>query len=175
MKTLLCASLVTLSVLASAGAHAQSGLYVGGSLGESRAKDDSGSLALSDRSATSGKLYGGYSFTPNLAIEVGRVRLGRFGGSTADATARGNFVDAVGAWPIGSGISALGRVGLFDGKVVQGGAADNGSSFKVGAGLQYDLNKTVALRGEWERYRFDSFGGSTTKADQYTLGVNWKF
>lgn len=176
MNLIKSASFSALVLLASAAAQAQTGLYLGGSLGNSHATDSSASLGLTDRSATGGKLYGGYSFTPNLAVELGHVRLGRFTGAAAEATARGSFVDAVGTWPLGNGFSALGRIGLFDGKISQStGASDSGTSVKLGAGLQYELSKTVALRGEWERYRLDSFGGSTTRADQVSVGMNLRF
>lgn len=171
LKTL---ALPIVVLAASAAAQAQTGLYVGGSLGESHLKDGV-SLGLTDRSANGLKLYGGYSLTPNIAIEAGRVRLGRFNGAAADATARGNFVDAVGTWPLGNGFSVLGRVGVFDGKLIQSnGATDRTTSPKFGAGLQYELAKNVALRGEWERYRLDSFN-DTSKTDLYSVGVTFRF
>ena len=48
------------------------------------------------------------------------------------------------------------------------------ASYKVGAGVQYDFDKQLGLRGEWERYRFDALG-SKTNADMYSVGLNYKF
>jgi opacity protein-like surface antigen len=45
---------------------------------------------------------------------------------------------------------------------------------KYGLGLQYDFNKQLGVRGEWERYRVDIFDNKTD-VDLYTLGVNYKF
>jgi OmpA-OmpF porin, OOP family len=155
-------------------AHAE-GLYVGGNLGSSHYKgDDIGGLST-DRSDTGLKLYGGYGITPNVAVETGYARIGKFKSAAGDVKASGLFVDAVGILPLGNGFSALGRAGLFNGKLDSSLAgSDRGTSLKIGAGVQYDLATNVGLRGEWERYRFDALN-TKTNADVYSLGVNYRF
>jgi OmpA-OmpF porin, OOP family len=167
-------ALVCLSLLGAAAAQAE-GLSVGGSLGTSRYKgDDIGGLST-DRSDTGGKLYGGYSFSPNFGLEAGYARLGKFKSDAGQIKADGVFLDAVGTVPLGNNFSALGRVGLFGGKLDSSTAgSDRGTSYKVGAGVQYDFDKNVALRGEWERYRFDALD-TKTNVDQYSVGLNYKF
>ena len=41
-------------------------------------------------------------------------------------------------------------------------------------GVQYDFDKQLGVRGEWERYRFDALG-SKSNADMYSVGLNYKF
>jgi OmpA-OmpF porin, OOP family len=167
-------ALVCLSLLGAAAAQAE-GLSVGGSLGNSRYKGDDIGGQSTDRSDTGYKLYGGYSFSPNLGLEGGYTQLGKFKSNAGQVKADGLFLDAVGTLPLGNNFSALGRLGVFHGKLDSSIAgSDRGTSYKVGAGVQYDFDKNVALRGEWERYRFDALA-TKTNADQYTVGVNYKF
>lgn len=174
MKTIANA-LVCASLLAAAAAQAQ-GLSVGGSLGSTRYKgDDVGGLST-DRSDTGGKVYGGYSFTPNVGLELGYASLGKFPSAAGEAKARGTYLDAVGTLPLGNNFSAIGRVGLFGGRLENTaiGASDSGTNYKVGAGVQYDFDKNLGVRGEWERYRFDAFD-TKSNVDMYSVGLNYKF
>ena len=51
---------------------------------------------------------------------------------------------------------------------------DKGTSFKVGAGAEYAINKSGAIRGEWERYRFKLTGGDSD-VDLWSVGVKFSF
>ena len=167
-------ALLCVSMLGAAAAHAE-GLSVGGSLATLRWQGDSIGGLATDKSATGGKLYGGYSFTPNFGLEAGYARLGKFDGAAGSVKADGFYADAVGTWPLGNGFSALGRVGLFSGKLdSSAGGDDRGTSYKVGAGVQYDFDKQLGVRGEWERYRFDALG-TKSNADMYSVGLNYRF
>ena len=168
-KTLVCAAaLVALS------AQAQ-GPYVGGSIGGTKYKgDDIGGLAT-DRTSTGGKLYGGYAFNPHIALELGYADLGKFSSPAGSVKGKGVFLDGVGTIPITQSLSALGRVGVFSGKLDTTLAGnDRGTSYKYGAGLQYDFNKQAGIRGEWERYRFKAFN-TGTNTDLLSVGLNYKF
>jgi len=175
MKKTFASSLLGLALLGSAAAHAE-GLSLGGSLGQSHYKGDPiGGLNITDPSDTAGKLYGGWSFTPNFGLEAGYANLGRFAGPLGELKADGYYLDAVGTLPLGNGFSALGRVGAFSGKLDSSLAgSDRGGSYKVGAGLQYDLDKNLGVRGEWERYRFDALAG-TPNVDLWSVGLNYRF
>lgn len=167
-------ALVCVSLLAGAAAHAE-GLSVGGSVGSTRFKgDDIGGLST-DRSNTGGKLYGGYGITPNVGIEAGYANLGKFSSGAGNVKGDGFFVDGVGTLPLGNNFSALGRVGVFNGKLDSSLAGnDRGTSYKFGAGVQYDIDKNLGVRGEWERYRFDALG-TKANTDLYSVGVNYRF
>lgn len=167
-------ALLCVSMLGAAAAHAE-GLSIGGSLASSKWKgDDIGGLST-DKSATGGKIYGGYSFTPNFGLEAGYATFGKFKSAAGSLKADGFYADAVGTLPLGYGFSALGRVGVFNGKLDSSlGGDDRGTSYKVGAGVQYDFDPKLGIRGEWERYRFDALG-TKSNADMYSVGLNYKF
>ncbi|MDB5817534.1 MAG: hypothetical protein JWQ11_1174 [Rhizobacter sp.] len=172
-------SLIVASALAGVaiGAQAQSlaGLYVGGSLGDSRLNGSNIGGLTYDKSDVGGKVHLGYSFTPNIALELGYANLGKHDGSIGNVKEDGYFLDAVGSYPLGNNFSVLGRVGLFNGKVDSSTYGDDRSTnWKVGAGVQYTVTQNIAIRGEWERYKFDAFG-SSPKSDLYTVGVNYSF
>lgn len=168
-------ALMALLGTATLAAHAE-GLYVGGGLGETKLKHDNPAIGLTDSSDTAVKAYAGYSFNPNFSLETGVVRFGRFDGTTGSTRAHATYLDAVGLLPLASNFSALGRIGVYDAKLSNATlGADHTTGLKLGAGLQYDLSKTVSLRGEWERYRLQDFGGNTNRTDLYTVGVNYKF
>ena len=65
-------------------------------------------------------------------------------------------------------------MGGFQGKLKTGAASDSGSSWKAGAGVQYNLSANTALRAEYERYRFNALGGNP-KADMLTAGFTYRF
>ena len=177
MKTIANA-LVCAALLGAAAAHAE-GLSIGGSLGSSRYKgDDIGGLGT-DRSDTGGKIYGGYQFTPNFSLEGGWVGLGKYSASGSELKLNnGVFLDAVGTFPVAQDFSLLGRVGVYNGKAdrtVNGvNDSERGTDVKYGAGVQYDLSKNTAIRGEWERYRVKALD-IKDNTDLFPVGVNYRF
>lgn len=161
------ASVCAASAFAQSGSPNNPGFYVGGSVGQSKLK--SGGFPGQDTSDTGGKIYGGYEFTPNLAVELGYVDFGSWGPGKGN----GEFVDVVGKFPIAKGFSALARGGAFRGEYDNGLSTSTGTSYKFGGGVQYDLNANVGLRAEYERYKFDVTG--SPKSDLLSVGVNYKF
>lgn len=151
------------------------GLSIGGSLGNSHWKGDAIGGAGTDTSDTGGKLYLGYGLTPNFSLEGGYVRFGKFTSPAGQVKADGAFLDAVGTWPVANGFSVLGRAGLFNGKLDSSIAgSDRGTSWKLGAGVQYDFDPRLAVRAEWERYRFDALN-SKPDTDLYSVGLHYRF
>jgi OOP family OmpA-OmpF porin len=176
MKTAI-KTLIVASALIGIGAQAQSlsGLYVGGSLGDARMSGSNIGGLNYDKSEIGGKVHLGYSFTPNIALELGYANLGKHDGSIGNVKEDGYFLDAVGTYPLFNNFSAIGRVGVFNGKVDSSTyGSDRATNVKFGAGVQYTVTQNIAIRGEWERYKFDSFG-SSPKTDLYTVGVNYSF
>lgn len=169
MKNKLAQSLIAIAAVVAAGSSFAQNAYVGGNVGKSDWKADSINGVPGDNKGTSYKLYGGYAFNPHLALEAGYADLGKLSGPIGSTKGRGPFVDAVGKLPIANDFSAIGRVGVFNGKLSGPNGSDSGTNAKFGAGLQYDLSKTSAIRGEWERYRFNAFN-SKTNADQLSIG-----
>jgi OOP family OmpA-OmpF porin len=107
--------------------------YIGGNIGQSRAKinDNSISSALfgagfnssisNDDKNTAFKFFGGYQFNRNFAVEGGYFNLGEFGYTATTVPAgtltgkiklQGLNLDAVGMLPLGDKFSVFGRLGL---------------------------------------------------------------
>jgi OOP family OmpA-OmpF porin len=179
-------------------AHAQSpagttGFY--GGLGAGRTDIDIGTAGIAgstDKNDTAWKIFGGYQFNQNLAVEGGYVDLGKAsvvgtqGGAPASATLDAQVwqAAAVGSLPLNPQIALTGKLGLAyadtDTSGSIGGAAFGGSDSKVaptyGFGLRYDVTKTFGIRGEWERFVLGSSGlGSKNDADLYSLNAIFRF
>lgn len=173
MKNKLAHSLAIIAVAAAASSTYAQSAYVGGNVGTTDWKSDSINGIPGSSKGTSYKLYGGYSFTPNVALEAGYADLGKLSGDTGSTKGRGPFIDVVGKMPLANDFSALGRIGVFNGKLSSNGngvsTSNSSTNPKYGLGLQYDLSKTSAIRGEWERYRFKA-SDTHTNADQFSVG-----
>lgn len=128
-------SLAVLAAIASQFAVADdSGWYVGGNVGQSRAKIDDPritaqllgagltSVSIADDNRDTGyKLFGGYRISKNLAIEGGYFNLGRFsyvattvpvGTLNGNIKLQGVNLDGVAMLPITEQFSVFGRLGL---------------------------------------------------------------
>lgn len=177
VRTLLAvAALVALSAQAAEG----QGLVLGSSVGGLRYSPDN--LGSQDRWSSGYKQFGGITWNTNFAVEAGWVNLGRFGSTLTDDLrsnelhkGSGYFVDAVGLYPLSRDFSLLGRVGVVHGQLDRSLAnAGIGMGLKAGFGVQYEFSKNISLRGEWERYRFETLGAQPEK-DLYSLGVSYRF
>lgn len=150
------------------------GLYVGGSVAKPDWSANSINGVSGDSSGTGLKLYGGWQFHPNFAVEASAFRLGRLSGSNGDAKADGVGLDAVGMLPFATDWTALAKLGVASVKTRAGGDDDRSTIPKFGLGVQYNLSTTMAIRGEWERYRMDAFNRKSN-TDQYSIGLNVAF
>ena len=185
---LIASALVAATSVVALSAQAQSSQpatpwYAGGSLAYTHYNDPTFGGSITDSSGTGGKIYGGYSFTPNFALEAGYAALGKaqvsganrngFVGDT-DVKGQGLFLDAVGTVPFGQGFSGLGRLGIVRSKIKAFGIDENSTEWKFGLGGQYDFDPHLGVRAEWERYYFKPIDdkGNT---DQYSVGLNYKF
>lgn len=160
--------------LAGVGAAHAEGLYVGGALGTPHYQDSVNGVSGSG-SGLGGKIYGGYGLSPNFAIEGGLFDLGHIDDGTGRVDLRGAYVDALGRYEFTPQWSMLGSVGLADGRFSTPGGHDSSPALKLGAGLQYELSKQVALRAEYEQYRFTNAFDAKPKVGEFTVGVNVGF
>ena len=145
------------------------------------------------------KLFGGYKFNKNFAVEGGYFNLGKFG-FTANTTPAGTFtgtgkfqglnLDAVGILPLTEKFSAFGRVGYIYTETKDtfsgtgggiGVAASNPNpekkegNYKYGLGVQYDFTYNLGLRVEWERYRVNDAVGNKGDIDMALIGLVYTF
>ncbi len=204
-------SLLGCAVLASQVALATDlGWYGGLNVGRSRAKIDSWRIIeglgtsgftvtdfSNDDRDTGYKIFGGYKFNNNFALEAGSFDLGQFGYTATTVPAgtldgsikiKGLNFDALGIAPLGDKLSAFGRLGLqyaqvkdsFTGTGAVATPYDSNPrkrafNYKAGFGLQYDFTESVGLRGEWERYRINDAVGSRGDIDMLSVGLVVQF
>lgn len=142
------------------------------------------------------KLFGGYKFTPNFSLEGGYFNLGQFGFTSTTVPAgslngklkvQGLNLDAVGIVPIAKDFSLFGRLGLQyaqtrdnfsgSGQVVVSNSNPSSTqvNYKFGMGVQYDVSESLALRGEWERYRINDAVGGRGDVDMLSVGLVYLF
>lgn len=186
------------------------GWYGGLNVGRAKAKIDNwpmirglnasglGVTGLSNDDRDTGyKIFGGYKFNNNFALEAGSFDLGRIG-YTATTTPAGTFngstkirglhFDALAIAPLGVKLSAFGKLGLQYSQAkssyyASGAVAtpadpnprEHDVSYKSGLGLQYDFTDSVGLRGEWERYRMKDVLGSRSDIDMLSVGLVVQF
>ena len=202
--------LAALATVASSSAMAaDTGWYGGINVGQSRATIDderitrslltggfTGVSIINDEKDTGYKLYGGYKFNKNFALEGGYFDLGKFGfvattvppGTlTGSIKLRGFNLDAVGILPITEKFSAFGRVGVnyaqardsFAGtgavNVLNPNPSKRDTNYKYGLGVQYNFTESLGMRVEAERYRIDDAVGNKGDVDLFSLGLLYQF
>ena len=183
--------------------------YIGGGIGQARAElnDEritrplfgSGLTATNinrDNHDTAYKLFGGYQFNRNFALEAGYFNLGKFGFS-ANTTPLGTFsgqvkiqgfnLDLVGTLPVSERFSVFARAGAQAAKT---GATYSGSqpssifnpspskrevNYKAGLGLQYEVTPSFLVRAEVERYRISDNIGKKGNADMVSVSLVFPF
>jgi OOP family OmpA-OmpF porin len=178
---------ITLAVASNAAFTQQSdkGWYGGISVGRSKVDIDDSFVAVAgatassitkDEKDTGYKLYAGYQFNRNFALEGGWTDFGRFSATnTVTAPAAGSLrstikasglhLDAIGILPIQSGFSLFGKIGTIytttkgsdtttGAVVLLPGANPNPRrrewNLKYGIGAAYDFTNTVGVRAEYE-------------------------
>lgn len=149
-----------------------------------------------DNRDTGYKLFGGYQLNPNFAIEGGYFDLGKSGFRATtlppgtfngDMIIKGWNLDLVGTLPLSENFSVFGRVGANYAKtngsfagtgaaaLASGNTSEHHTNPKVGLGLQYALNESLALRTEMERYRVNDGSGQKGNVDLFSIGLIYRF
>lgn len=162
-----------------------SSAYVGGSLGQSKMKLDCTGLSNCDDKDTAWRIFGGFQINRNFSAELGYSDLGKakFTAPGVDGKFEASAFDlsAIGAWPIANEFSVFGRLGVYEGKVKVGGTGvissdKNKAGLTFGLGGQYDFNRNLGLRLEWQRYaKMDSGAGGKSDVDSFSIGALWRF
>lgn len=207
LSTLRLLGLAGLGSLIAATSFAQEGgYYYGGlSVGQSRAKIDEERISANllgaglattsmarDESDTAFKVFGGYQFNRNFALEGGYFNLGKFGFTSTTVPAgtltgqiklQGLNLDLVGTLPLSERFSAIARVGAqhamardsFSGTGAVGVRNPSPSkselNYKVGVGLQYEISRSFLLRAEAERYRINDAVGNHGDVNVVSLSL----
>jgi len=174
---LFLAVLVAFAAPAAAQSNAN-GAFAGAAFGASKFHNDcAGSCDTSDAAV---RLFGGYRFDENFAAELGYSDLGKadLAGTSIGVTVWD--LSLLGILPVGQNFSLLGRIGFFRSTADVSGGRDPGKVYDTGNtwgfGVQYDLNETLAVRGEWQRYDKVSAGANGDgNIDRLAIAVLWRF
>lgn len=204
-------AIAVLGAVSSSWASAQDilGPYIGGNVGQTKADFNNDSInrtltgqgfkinsSTVDNRDTGYKVFGGYQFNRNIALEGGYFDLGRFsyglnttpiGSFSGNSRIRGLNLDLVGTLPLSSQFSVFGRVGAAYAQTKAnfastGAVAPNTSdtqrkdtNLKVGIGLQYAITEALSLRAELERYRINDPVRNRGHVDMASLGLVYRF
>jgi len=154
------------------------------------------SSIVDDNRSNGYKLFGGYRLNRNIAVEGGYFDLGDFGFKATTVPAgtlngniklRGLNLDLVGMLPITEKFSAFGRIGAnyaqardsFSAtgmvKVLDPNPSKRETNLKVGLGVEYAFNDSLAMRAELERYRINDAVGNKGDIDMVSVGLVYRF
>jgi OOP family OmpA-OmpF porin len=172
--------------------HAQN-WYAGAGFGQSKATDAcTGASTLGvacDDTDTALRIFGGYQFNPNLAVEVGYSDLGKATASVPGLSGEWKSTAwdfmAVGMLPINPQLSVLGKIGLsswsLDSTITASGIGSTtysptGSDVTYALGVQYAFTPTIGMRAEWQK--FANIGDDVTgqsDVDVISASILFKF
>jgi OOP family OmpA-OmpF porin len=190
MKKLFAA--IAISMVGTAAMAQDTGWYVGGAFGQSKAKGFCDELAglnvTCDDSDVAIKGIGGYQFSRNFALEMGLTT----GGSAEVRGSGGRLaVDfavlegtAVGILPLSDKFSFFGKLGIYTSAVewelrtttLNDEQKKTNSDFTYGIGVSFAVTPKLVLRGEYQRYN-DVDAGDIGKGnvDIMSLGMVYRF
>lgn len=172
-KRLGLSAFAALALTAAMAAHAdvQPGFYMGAGAGATKLDDDSfGDIDLDD-SDTGFKVFGGYSFNQNFAVEASYFDFGEASGSFEDFVGTVNFdvgisgfnASVVGTLPVGDMFSLYGRLGYASYDVDahatiigvgSGDASESDSDMTYGVGGELSFGQ-FGMRLEYEAINLD--------------------
>lgn len=214
---IMCLSLASVLCAAAPAAFAADiGGYAGISGGNSKARDVASAAELDaqnaadgvtstssvDDTATAWKLFGGYKFSRNFALEGAYANLGEF---TADSVitaspwgtgtvsqkydARTWSLTAVGVLPLANNFELFGKGGFhywdarwdvdinLTGLTGSASEKEKGTDLSYGLGGGYNFTPNIGVRAEWEMYTNIGDGNTTGESDVelWSVGVNFNF
>ncbi|TDG11272.1 hypothetical protein E2F43_18935 [Seongchinamella unica] len=157
-------------------ALAQNGFYAGASIGQATI-DGCDGLTKCDDEDTGWKVFGGWEFNRNIAIEAAWVDFGEVSGSIGEskvsAEVDGWVLAGKGMLPLTEQFSVFAKLGMIMWDVEGSGAAsgidDDGTDLVYGLGAQYMFTDRFGVVGEWEWYDIDN------DIDLFSIGALIKF
>lgn len=161
------------AALAVSQASAQ-GFYMGASFGKTDADSGNAVPDLITSGSVDGtdsgiKLFGGFAFSRNVALEMAYVDLGKltYSGSYGFVPVTGGTLETsgfnfafVGTIPLNPSFSIFGKLGMFmweaEARDVTGGFPFSQTiddvDISYGFGAAYNFNKSFSVQAEWEQY-----------------------
>lgn len=186
----------TMATVSGAALAADSGFYGAVDIGQSKAKDvctpEAGATITGcDDKDTAYRIGVGYQFNQNFGLEANYVDFGTFDVSatvlgvpvTADADADAFQLSATGTLPINESFAIIGKLGMARTSVdasasapgVTVTASDNSTELTYGIGVKYNINKTMAVRAQYEDFGKVGDDATTGKSKLTLLSVGLTF
>ena len=134
------------------------------------------SYASIDCAGVGMKIFAGYKFNDNVAIEGGYHKLFNaeetLGSNTVQVEGSGLSLNALGIYPVSPQLDVFGKVGLmaWEESAKTNNATNgmlSGSDLLLGAGADYKVNENWGIRGEYEHV------GGLMKSHAYTMGATY--
>lgn len=155
--------------------------YVGANVGQSDYELGGCAPGTSCEGQDTGfKIYTGGQINRIFGVELSYVDLGTVGRNNGDTWARGVNIGALANLPIGP-VNVFGKVGgIFawtnSSSPVAGAPNGKERDFNIsyGAGLQYDFNRSWAVRADWDVYRVQFVDGRD-HVSLYSIGAVYKY
>jgi len=183
---------LALSLAAGAAAAQDAGFYIGASVGTSKAGSGGcegvpSGISCEDSTETY-KLFGGYQFNRNIAVEAGytdrlaKVEVSNAFGQRADVTASAFELVAVPALPLNENFSLYAKLGVYaasskaSSNVGVPGVDDSNTGGTLGVGVAWHFNKNLTARADWQRYA--KVGGDNVgeaDIDTFNIGLMYRF
>lgn len=153
------------------------GSYVGGSLGQSKFKDNCpGAPAAGCNKTDLGfKLFSGFEFGPIFGAELAFVDLGRVHGGGSSFNAVGGELVGTAQWPVSNAFSVYGKLGGYYLASAARGAVvgdEKTTDWTYAVGLKYRFAPQFSTRLEWQRYKDVGEPGTTGQTDINFLGAS---
>ena len=165
--------------------------YVGLGVGQARAKLDCTGADTCDRTDTAFRLYGGYQFTPNVALEAAYYDQGKARVTGTDpllGSIGGDFKgQGVGLWGVLAApmeaASFYAKLGVVSSRIKldatssalgSASAAERHTRGPLGLGASYEFAPKWVARLDYERFRA-RFMDEKVSVDLVTLGAHYRF
>lgn len=168
------ASMAVASVFAASAASADSGLYVGGSVGSLTIDETFDGIDL-DSDSTAYRFVGGIQLSDMLGLELGYQNFGNIDDALIRLSADGWTLGGTLGVPLSENLSLFGRAGVFfwDADVIVDGFSIDTPGDEnpyYGAGLRLDLSRNLSVIGDWSRFELDD-----VDTDVLSVGLQYRF
>ena len=173
---------VVLAVVAPSAGAANPSPYILADLGQSKVSNGCEGLPGNCKETDVAVRVGfGYQLSDNLGFEGAYVDSGKVtatnGGASSDIKATEMQLVATGAIPLTRKFSLIGRAGLSVWKLDADDTTLNtdGRDFLVGAGVQYNLDSSLAFRAQYETHKVGTVSTGRHSLSMVSAGMIIKF
>lgn len=172
-------------------ARGDAGWYIGGTIGQSEVDiENCGGPIACDEKDMAWRILGGYQINRNVAVELGFHQFGDASasgpGGNLNYEANAFELVGLGAFPLGNGFSIYGKAGLYRGETKVTGSTvltgpvdikETNTDLTYGIGAQYNVNRQLGIRLEWQRYTDvgDDATIDESDIDVMSLGLVFRF